>query len=181
MLDCTSMYTYTEALRIGRALDEMKYYWYEDPIRIYQMPHLAELTRRLETPVAIGDPEAFRFQEAASYLAYEAADILRSDTWKDGITGVKKLADMCEGFGKNCEIHAPATATGNVATLHLVLAIKDYDFFEFRLQGPSVYRFGIQEEMEVDRDGFAHAPAGPGLGVTVDWDLLNRLTLETLA
>jgi L-alanine-DL-glutamate epimerase-like enolase superfamily enzyme len=180
MLDCSRLYTFPEALQIGRALDELGFHWYEDPMRAYYMQHMAELTRRLDTPIAISDANEFRFQEAASYLAYGVGDILRSDCWKDGITGVKKLAVMCEGFGKNCEVHTSTTATGNVAALQIVLSIKNCDYYEYLLQGAPVYKFGINEELKVDNEGFAHAPSGPGLGVTLDWDLLDKLKLEVL-
>ncbi len=180
MVDCSRLYTYSEALTIGRALDELKFHWFEDPMRAYYMRHMAELTRRLDTPVAISDANEFRFQEAASYIDYGVGDILRSDCWKDGITGVKKLAVLCEGHGMNCEVHTSTTATGNIAALHIVLSIRNCDFYEYLLQGAPVYKFGIQEEIEVDDEGYAHGPEGPGLGVTLDWDLLNRLKLEVL-
>ena len=32
MLDSTWSYSYPEALRVGRALEELAYYWYEDPL-----------------------------------------------------------------------------------------------------------------------------------------------------
>jgi L-alanine-DL-glutamate epimerase-like enolase superfamily enzyme len=32
MLDSTWSYRYEEALRVGRAIEEMGFYWYEDPL-----------------------------------------------------------------------------------------------------------------------------------------------------
>ncbi len=55
------------------------------------------------------------------------------------------------------------------------------DFYEYVLQGASVRRFGVLEKLEVDNEGHVHGPKGPGLGVTMDWELLNKLTLETLS
>ena len=33
--------------------------------------------------------------------------------------------------------------------------------------------YGLAEPLEIDGDGLLHAPTAPGLGVEIDWDLIN--------
>ena len=42
---------------------------------------------------------------------------------KGGITGMTKIAHLAEAHGMNCELHDAYNAMGNVATLHVAMAI----------------------------------------------------------
>jgi len=41
--------------------------------------------------------------------------------------------------------------------------------------------YGLTEPFAVDPDGNVHAPAGPGLGVPIDWDLINSAVMTVAA
>ena len=40
--------------------------------------------------------------------------------------------------------------------------------------------FGIQPGLSVDESGYVHAPTGPGLGVEIDWALLEPMVVARL-
>ena len=109
-----------------------------------------------------------------------ATDHLRGDVViKGGITGLIKIAHLAEAFHMNCEVHFAYSALNNVASLHVIMAIPNCDWFEvlsFNRAGDhdlEHLNYGLAEPIEIDAEGFAHVPAGPGLGVEIDWDLIR--------
>ena len=64
----------------------------------------------------------------ASWLTNEATDFLRGDVViKGGITGMMKIAHLAEAFHMNCELHDDYNALNNVATLHVAMAMRNYE------------------------------------------------------
>ena len=41
--------------------------------------------------------------------------------------------------------------------------------------------YGLTEPFAVDSGGNVHAPAGPGLGAGIDWDLINSAVIAVAA
>jgi L-alanine-DL-glutamate epimerase-like enolase superfamily enzyme len=79
----------------------------------------------------------------------------------------------------NCEVHDSYNALNNVAGLHVTMAIDNCDWLEvlaFNRAGDhslAHLSYGLTDQFEVDANGDVHAPAGPGLGAAIDWDLIN--------
>ena len=72
-----------------------------------------------------------------------------------------------------CEIHHGGNSLNNVANLHLTMGVSNCEYFEV-LQPDSAQKYGLVNDIEVDSEGFVHAPTGPGLGYEIDWDLVRR-------
>lgn len=51
MLDSTWSYDYADALRVGRAIEEMGYYWYEDPLADEDIYNYVKLREKLDIPI----------------------------------------------------------------------------------------------------------------------------------
>lgn len=57
-------------------------------------------------------------------------------------------------------------------------AIKNCEFFE--MLGPAdAFSFGLAEPFPI-KDGVAHLPTKPGLGIDLDWPEIERCTLAVL-
>ena len=50
MLDSTWAYDYPEALRVGRAVEELGFYWYEDPLADDDLYNYVKLKQQLYDP-----------------------------------------------------------------------------------------------------------------------------------
>lgn len=50
MLDSTWSYDYPDALRVGRAIEELDFYWYEDPLAYDDIYSYVKLKQVLATP-----------------------------------------------------------------------------------------------------------------------------------
>ena len=105
---------------------------------------------------------------------------------KGGITGMMKIAHLAEAYGMTCEVHDAYNAMGNVASLHMIMAIPNCDWFEvltFNAAGVHDLEhlsYGLATPIEIDADGFVHAPTRPGLGFDVDWELIDSAKLGEL-
>jgi L-alanine-DL-glutamate epimerase-like enolase superfamily enzyme len=83
-----------------------------------------------------------------------------------------KMAHLAEAHGMKLEIHHAATPIMDWANLHVACAISNGDFFEV-LVPETAYAYGLAEYAHPGRDGLTHAPKGPGLGVTLDWEYID--------
>ena len=76
-----------------------------------------------------------------------------------------------------CEIHHGGNSLNNVANLHVTMAISNCDYYEvFPCSGANKY--ALVTDIEVDSNGLVHAPTGSGLGVEIDWDLIDKETIQ---
>ncbi|MES2694131.1 MAG: enolase C-terminal domain-like protein [Verrucomicrobiota bacterium] len=173
MQDPNGHYSYSEALAVGRILDELHYHWYEEPLPDQHRALLAQLGRQLRTPLLLG--ETSRLTELPDFLREGSAALVRGDTlMKGGITGLRKAMAAAEIFGLHLEIHTANTPLMDVANLHVACASANTEFVE---NHHPVFRFGLKHHpFEVGADGCAYLPTEPGLGVELDWAWLDNHT-----
>ena len=180
MIDPACEYnTFADALKVGRACDEAAFLWLEDPFKdggVSQYAH-RKLRQLIRTPI-LQCEHVRNVEPKADFLIAEATDFLRVDPLYDcGITGALKIAHIAEGFGVDAEIHAPGPAQR-----HLMAAMRNTNYYEMALVHPKVpstnavlYADGYDDSLEsIDASGCVDVPEGPGLGVTYNWELIER-------
>jgi len=178
MVDASLCYDCKDALEIGKYIQSLGYYWFEDPVRYSDFDAVDQLARRLEIPIALSDYPDFRFHEAAQMIRRNnGVRIIRGDYMKEGITGLKKLCSLAEAFAMNCEVHSSVNSLMNIATLHVVLSVNNCDFYEL-IVPPDMLQYGMAQDITVDREGYVQAATSPGLGFEVDWELLRRRKVQ---
>lgn len=179
MSDPVSTLTLPEALRYGRRLEQLGYAWFEEPMADENIPALRELTRQLDIPVVGTETLAGHPYSLADIVARNVVDAIRADvSWTGGVTGVLKSAHLAEAFGMNCEIHTSIFHPLELMNLHLCAAIRNCSYLE--LLGPvEDFTFGLKGGLPIER-GVARLPGSPGLGRELDWDMIDRATLEIL-
>ena len=180
MLDPNNNYDFRKALTVGRALDANDFHWYEDPVPWDDFDSIVELTRRLDTPLAMSDLAGYLFREPAHYIRLGAPRILRATARKHGITGMKKIAGMAEAFGLNCEIGTAGNSLLNAANLHVICSIANCDYYEWWMPAEA-HQFGLVDHYGLNDRMMLGAPESPGLGCELDeeWIAAHRVaTLE---
>ena len=180
MLDSTWAYQYPEALRVGKAVEGLGFHWYEDPLADDDLEGYVKLKQVLRIPILATEYTPGGFTAFAPWLTARATDYLRGDpAVKGGITPLVKAAHLAEGFHMNFEIHHGGNSLNNVANLHVIMAIRNCEFFEVLLPA-GAQKYGLAQDIEVDAQGLVHAPSGPGLGAAIDFDLVRRTTTAVL-
>jgi L-alanine-DL-glutamate epimerase-like enolase superfamily enzyme len=174
MLDSMWSYRYEEALRVGLSIQDMGYYWYEDPLAEDDLYAYTKLRPQLRIPILATEHSPGGMYGFTEWIRQQATDMLRGDVaLKGGITPMVKIAHLAEGFRMQCEIHHGGNSLNNVANLHVLMAIPNCEYFEV-LQPDAAQKHGLVQDIEVDAAGLVHAPTEPGLGYAIDWDLVNR-------
>ena len=179
MFDPDCGYDFRRALEVGRALDDNAFYWYEDPVRHHDIDAMVELSRKLRTPLSMSDQGPNPLFDGAQYVRRQAVRSLRGSAYKLGITGLKKLCSLAEGFGLNCEIGTAGNPLLNAANLHVSLSVRNCDFYECLLPNESE-RFGLTSYIEPNRQGVITAPQRPGLGFEIDWEWIEHHRVASL-
>ena len=180
MLDSTWSYRYEEALRVGRAIEEMGFYWYEDPLADQDIYNYVKLKQKLDIPILATEYPIGGLDSYVPWILERATDFLRGDVAvKGGITTLIKTAHLAEAFRMNFEVHHGGNSLNNVANLHVIMAIRNTEFFEVLLPD-AMQKYGLAEDITVDRDGLVHAPTEPGLGAHIDFDLIERKKVGVL-
>jgi L-alanine-DL-glutamate epimerase-like enolase superfamily enzyme len=180
MLDpACELRTFADALHVGRACDDAGFFWYEDPFRDGGTSAFAhrKLREMIRTPLLMTE-HVRGVEPKADFVLAGGTDLLRVDPEYDmGITGSLKIAHMAESLGLDVEVHASGPAHR-----HLMSALRNSNYYEVALVGPDcpnalppVYACGYSDQLDcIDADGTVGVPAGPGLGVSYDWDYIAR-------
>jgi L-alanine-DL-glutamate epimerase-like enolase superfamily enzyme len=91
-----------------------------------------------------------------------------------GLTEIRRIADMCELYGVQLIPHGWKTGILAAAGRHFQAACPNAPYFEFI--SPHVYQSPLRERLVAPEptlvDGFMDLPTGPGLGVTLDEEVL---------
>lgn len=181
MLDSTWSYNFVEAVRVGRAIEDLGYYWYEDPLDADDITNYVKLRQKLTIPVMATEYSPGGFQAYAPWITLQATDFLRGDVAvKGGITALVKTAHLAEAFHMNLEVHHGGNSLNNVANLHVILAIPNTEYFEILLPN-ATQKYGLVEDLAPDRSGMVRVPEGPGLGAQIDFDLIGRKKTAVLS
>jgi L-alanine-DL-glutamate epimerase-like enolase superfamily enzyme len=168
--------TYEEAYRVGRELERLDFYWYEHPMPEYRVAAYEKLCRELEIPILSPEIAAGSLYTRADWIRRGASDMSRIDVLRGGITGVKKLAAVCEAYGVKCEIHM-----SGFANLQILGSTSEdvCEYYERGLLAPGVdyetpppYLEAICDPM--DAEGYVHLPQEPGMGYRILWDYIEE-------
>jgi L-alanine-DL-glutamate epimerase-like enolase superfamily enzyme len=180
MLDSMWSYGYEDAVRVGRAIEELDYFWYEDPLVEEDLYNYIKLRQKLDIPIMSTEYAPGRLYGMAQWVHQMATDILRGDVAvTGGITPLIKIAHLAEAFRMKCEIHHGGNSLNNVANLHVTMAITNCDYYEvFPCSGAN--KFGLVADIEVDDQGLVYAPTKPGLGYDIDWELVEREKVQVV-
>lgn len=180
MADPVAAYNHEQAVRMGRELEALNYYWLEEPLYDVDFYGLKKLTRTLDIPICGTEVLAGSHYSTAQCIHEQVVDIVRTDvSWKGGVTAVMKTAHLAESFGIQCELHTAIYHPLELVNLHCAGAIKNCEFFEL-LWPTSVYDFGLREPLAIDEEGYAYLPDGPGLGIDLDWEFIQEATVAVL-
>jgi L-alanine-DL-glutamate epimerase-like enolase superfamily enzyme len=179
MLDPNSGYRFRQAYEIGRALDDNGFHWFEDPVPHTDFDAIGELSRRLRVPLCMSDGQEQQFFDAAHMIRLKALRLVRGSSRNMGITGLKKLCSMAEGFGMNCEIGTPGNSLLNAANLHVIFSVANCDYFEYWMP-QAAHQFGLVEDIVLNDRMTIDAPTAPGLGYEVDWEWIESHKVATL-
>jgi L-alanine-DL-glutamate epimerase-like enolase superfamily enzyme len=181
MLDSTWSYEFETALRVGQAIEQLGYYWYEDPLADQDLYNYVKLKQKLSIPIMATEYPQTGFDSYAPWILERATDFLRGDVAvKGGLTTLVKAAHLAEAFHLKFEIHHGGNSLNNMANLHVTMAIRNCEYFEVLLPD-AAQKYGLVQDIKIDSNGLVHAPTEPGLGAQIDFDLIRAKKIGVLS
>jgi len=180
MFDASMVYTYEVALKVGLALQDLGYEWYEDPLPVDDLFNYPKLCAELRIPVMATEYAFGGFHGFTPWILERATDALRGDVAiKGGITPIIKAAHLAEAFRLPFELHHGGNSVNNFANLQVAHAIHNCKYFEVLLPH-GAQKYGVIDDIEIDRDGFVAATDRPGIGAQIDFDLIKKRKLASI-
>ena len=135
---------------------------------------LLTIARSTTVPIATGERHLTRwgFREI---VEREAAAVLQPDIrHAGGISEMKKIANLAETHYLAMAPHNAAGPVGMAASVHVMATVPNFLICE----GGTSRGEGLFREPVVFRDGFVELPTGPGLGIEMDDEAIERVRDE---
>ena len=163
--------------RIARALEPHHVMFIEDPIAATNPDEIKAFSARTPIPV-IGSELLMTRWQVREWLEKHVSQILMTDpVWNGGIAETCKMAAMAEAFGIPMVLHNVAGPFCQAACLHIGAHIPNLFYMEsvrafYKTYFPILSDYGPTVE-----DGHFNVPQGPGLGVNLREEALQRSDL----
>jgi len=168
-----------DALRRIRDLEAFAPAFIEQPVKMHEREALAEITRAVDTPI-MADESVFDSKDAFYGAKIRIADIFALKIMKAG--GIRKALEVAAIARVACiEVYGGCmfeTGLAHAAGAHLMAAVPDL------LLGCEFYMANYYAKEDIltapfpVKNGRVHVPKGPGLGVSVDPEMLAKYRLE---
>jgi galactonate dehydratase len=176
-VDANCCYDVDDAFRVGRALADLGYDFFEEPIPAYDHAGYARLAGQLPIRLAAGEAD-FVASDALHLLRQRSIGLIQPDVARaGGITETWRIAELAASFNTAYAPHVGwSGALCVAASLQLAAAAETTRTVECM-----VYANPLRDalcaptvgEMKQLHDGHLAVPTAPGLGVTVNRDVLD--------
>ncbi len=167
------------AARTARMLAEYEVYWFEEPLAPDNLHDYVLLRNSAPLPIAGGEVLTRR-QSFAPWLEQRAFDIVQPDVTKcGGISEERRIAWMAEEHGVRFIPHGWNTALGLAADLQLASAFARTELVEYLTGSPFIDDL-VETPWKLDGQGMLAIPRGPGLGVSINLDAVEKYTGQRL-
>ncbi len=172
---CHNEFDTPSAIAVAKAVEPMNPLFLEDALNVPFSEGWSALKRSTRIPILTGEKlelvRGFR-----PFLDSQAVDIIHPDlAFAGGFTGTKKIADFATLTRTPVALHNVGSLVLCYANAHFGSAIQNFYRSESALGRPNHYieSMAASNPPEV-RKGLLKVPAGPGLGLDLNWDFLRQ-------
>ena len=168
LTDANQAFTVDEAIRRARHYEAADIGWFEEPLPADDIDGHVRLSRSTSIPIAVGE-SLYGLSHFRDYLQRGACSIVQVDVARiGGVTPWLKTAHLAEAYNV-------AVCPHFLMELHVALccAAPNSRWLEYIPQLDNL----TTEPMRI-RDGHAEPSEAPGLGISWDFEAIERLTAE---
>jgi D-galactarolactone cycloisomerase len=185
MVDANHAYNAATAIRIGRVLERLDVLWLEEPVVPEDRAGYRRVREALGVPIAGGECEFTRFG-FRDLIGEGCIDIAQPDLCAcGGFTEWQKIQALALAYGVLTIPHVWGSGIAVAAALHALATVPPtpHTAAPVILQNEPMVEFDrthnpLRDDLLTERfrleDGALLVPQGPGLGVTVDEEVLGR-------
>jgi L-alanine-DL-glutamate epimerase-like enolase superfamily enzyme len=162
-------------IRLGKALERHNLAWLEDMIPWQYTQLWKQITDAVDIPTLTGE-DIYLKEPFEELCRHHAVDIVHPDLASSGgILETKKIGDMAQEYGVPMAMHFAGTPVSCMANVHCAAATENFLVLEqHSVEVPwwDDMVSGISKPI-VDK-GFVHVPNGPGLGITLNDEVVKQ-------
>lgn len=178
MLDVDAQYTREQAYKMCKKLEEYGWVWFEAPIPDRDLDGYRFLIDHTHIPISCGGNTLTSLLDINNGIKAGAWTDVRADTTvSGGFTPMRKIVALAQANNMRCEIQSWGATLTQAANIHMMLACGNCTYFEQAFPYEP-FEIGAKTVIRTDKDGYVHAPEGYGLGVELDWQEIERLTIK---
>ncbi|MDP6349109.1 MAG: mandelate racemase/muconate lactonizing enzyme family protein [Chloroflexota bacterium] len=171
LVDAGQVWDWETALKRAEAFTEFNIGFLEEPLAPDDLTGYRRLSERSPLPIATGEAES---QVPAFQRLLECGvNYVQPDPGRCGITTMVEVGRRAHEYGAGTINHTFKSGISIAASLHALAAIGGGEFFEY-----CVVDSPLRHEVTAERfpviDGLLAVPAGPGLGITVVDETIER-------
>ena len=172
-IDAHWFYAPVDILKIAHAFEDLDLLWLEDPIPPENIAAMEGVTKSTRTPICTGENFYTRFG-FRDLIETQAADIISPDMAKaGGLLEGRRIADLADMYYIPIAPHNIGSPVQTVANCHVMAAVPNFLVLEFH-HLDNLFWEGIINEGPLIQEGHIDVPNLPGLGVTLNEDLLKN-------
>lgn len=176
MADANHAFDVATARRVGRAFDDLDLVFFEEPIPPENLEAYARLNRHIDTPLAAGEcwtPEQFDRALSAGAVGHVQPDVTSSG----GLTSARRVVTAAERQDVQAMPHVFGSSVALAASLQLLATVRGEPMLEFD-RTPNPIRDDLSTTPIENEGPAVPIPDGPGLGIEIDRDVLERFRVE---
>jgi galactonate dehydratase len=167
-----------DAAELCAAFEHFRLLWFDEPCSGSNTAVIQKMAAETVTPLGFGAglEGADAFQDL---LRADAVDVLRPELAIHGISGIRRRAALGETYYVAVAPRHDGGPIATAAALHLAASIPN--FFAQETPAPEAeedrrFRASLTGGTEIERaaDGFLKLPTGPGLGISVNEQMLEK-------
>ncbi|RKU08479.1 mandelate racemase/muconate lactonizing enzyme family protein [Candidatus Poribacteria bacterium] len=172
-IDAHWFYAPVDILKVAHAFEDLDLLWLEDPIPPENIAAMEGVTKSTRTPICTGENFYTRFG-FRDLIETQAADIISPDMAKaGGLLEGRRIADLADMYYIPIAPHNIGSPVQTVANCHVMAAVPNFLVLEFH-HLDNAFWAGIINEGPLIEEGHIDVPNLPGLGVTLNEDLLKN-------
>jgi L-alanine-DL-glutamate epimerase-like enolase superfamily enzyme len=166
------------AIDVARELEQIGIFWLEEPFEPDEYEAYAELADAVDIRVAAGEQDTTRwgFREL---IERGHVDLVQPDVTRcGGISEWLRIAELARGHGVETVPHAWKSGIIKAASLQCNAVIPDALFQEYCVAETPINQTLTKERLPVEADGTILVPTAPGIGITLDDEVVERYRVD---
>ncbi len=176
LIDAGCVYDARTALKRAHSFNEFGIGWLEEPLSQDDIDGYVWLRDRSPVPIAGGEGECGK-ASFKPWIDRHALDIYQVDLARCGFTDGLYIGERVQENGGRLVNHCYKTPISVAACLHWLCLFKGAFLFEDSVEDSPLRHQLTYEKMQAE-DGYIHVPDAPGLGVTLNEDVVADMLVD---
>jgi L-alanine-DL-glutamate epimerase-like enolase superfamily enzyme len=162
-------------IRLGKKLTQFNMAWLEDMVPWYYPELLKQISSEVDIPICTGE-DIYLHEGFEKLCQTHAVDIIHPDPGTaGGVLETKRIGDMAETYGVGMAVHFASSPVSCMATVHSIAATQNFLAMENHSVDVPWWDSLVEGvEKPIVNHGFITVPNKPGIGVTLNEDVVKQ-------